>query len=264
MGSKESSAVMFSLHLACARQAAGDGTTSPGGALRPWTGKISEVAMAKPSKRKIMEAALARYPKSYAERLGIDVAKNTPAPLYQWLLASLLFSTRIAASQAESAAKALFDAGWRRPEKMAATTWEARIKVLNRSGYARYDESTARYIADTTARLREDYGGDLRKLREAAECDPEEERKRLKAFKGIGEVGTDIFFREAQLAWSELYPFADKKALKSAGKLGLGEDAEALARLVDDGAELVRLLTALVRIDLGKEHESVLEKAAEA
>ena len=112
--------------------------------------------MAKPRKAKIAAAALDRYPKSYAERLGIDIAKNTPSPLYRWLLASLLFSSRIAAAQAESAAKALFDRGWRTPEKMAATTWEERVKVLNRSGYARYDESTARYIADATQLLLED------------------------------------------------------------------------------------------------------------
>lgn len=218
--------------------------------------------MAKPSKQDIVRAAMRRYPKSYAERLGIDIAKNTPGPLYQWLLASLLFSTRISADQAEKAAQALFEQGWRTPNKMADTAWEERVKVLNRSGYARYDESTARYIADTTKLLQDDYGGDLRKLREAAEQDPKKERERLKAFKGIGEVGVDIFFREVQMAWDELYPFADKKALKSAEKLGLGKDAKALARLVQNRRDLPRLLTALVRIDLGKESDEVLKDAA--
>lgn len=217
--------------------------------------------MAKPSKRDIVRAAMSRYPKSYAERLDIDLARNTPAPLYQWLIASLLFSARISAAQAESAARALFAQGWRTPMKMAATSWEARVKVLNRSGYARYDESTARYIADTTALLQDRYGGDLRRLRAEAGNDPKEERERLKAFKGIGEVGADIFFREAQVAWEEFYPFADGKALQAAEKLGLGKDAKVLARLVDR-RDLPRLLTALTCVERAKETGAVLEESS--
>ena len=215
-----------------------------------------------PSKRAIVRAALGRCPKSTAERLGLDIAKNTPAPLYQWLIASLLFSARIGAAQAERAAGALFEQGWRTPQKMAATTWKMRVEVLNRSGYARYDESTARYIADSTALLLDDYGGDLRKLREAAGRDPGAERKRLKAFKGIGEVGVDIFFREAQIAWPELYPFADKKSLKTAERLGLASDADALAGLVERDRDLPRLLTALIQASHAKEVEALLAEAS--
>jgi hypothetical protein len=52
------------------------------------------------------------------------------------------------------------------------------------------------------------------------------ECKLLKEFKGIGDVGANIFCREAQIAWDELYPFADRKALvvsqeaRPAGKRG--------------------------------------------
>ena len=42
-------------------------------------------------------------------------------------------------------------------------------------------------------------GGDLRNLREEAGCKPDKERKLLKEFKGIGDVGVGIFFREAQV-----------------------------------------------------------------
>lgn len=44
-------------------------------------------------------------------------------------------------------------------------------------------------------------------------------------------ISTDIFFREVQVAWDELFPFADRRALEGAGKLGLPEDPEALADL---------------------------------
>jgi endonuclease III len=208
-----------------------------------------ESAMATKSRRDIAREVLQRHPKSHAEELHIDVGTNTPAPLFQWLIVSLLFSARISADTAQKAAKALFDQGWTTPEKMADTSWEERVRVLNRAGYARYDESTSRYIGATTDLLLERYGGDLRRLREDARHDPEEERKRLKAFKGIGEIGCDIFFREAQRAWDELYPFADTKALDGARSLGLGSDAKELADLVGRD-DLPRLLAALVRVQL--------------
>jgi hypothetical protein len=133
--------------------------------------------------------------------------------------------------------------------------------VLNRAGYARYDESTSRYIAETTDLLLERYGGDLRKLRDAAERDPRRERELVKQFKGIGDVGADILFREAQLAWDELYPFADRRALEAARGLGLGRSAEDMAHLVDR-RRLPRLLAGLVRVDLAHESDEVLRAVA--
>ncbi|MCX2723948.1 hypothetical protein [Roseibium salinum] len=209
----------------------------------------------------LAKSVLRRYPHSFADELHMDLSSNTPSPLYQWLIASLLFSTRIAAPQAAKAAEALFAEGWRTPEKMAATTWEERVKVLNRSGYARYDESTARYIADTTQLLLDEYKGDLRRLRDDADKDPARERTLLKEFKGIGDVGVDIFFREVQLAWDELYPFADRKALDTARDLGLGDDAEALARLVGKKRDLPRLLSGLVHVSLAKEADEIRAEA---
>jgi hypothetical protein len=218
-------------------------------------------SMAKPSKGTIVRAVLQRHPRSPADQLRIDVGRNTPGPLYQWLIASLLFSARIAADQAQSAAQALFEHGWRTPKKMAEVTWAERVKVLNRAGYARYDESTSRYIAETTGLLLERYGGDLRRLRDAAERDPKRERQLVKQFKGIGDVGADIFFREAQLAWDELYPFADRRALDAARGLRLGSSADDLADLVDRRV-LPRLLAALVRVDLADEADEVSRAVA--
>lgn len=218
--------------------------------------------MAKLTKRQIARRLLKRYPESYADRLQIDASRNTPSALYQWLIASLLFSARIPSDTAEAAAQALFDRGWRTPKKMAETTWAERVKVLNRAGYVRYDESTSRYIADATGLLLERYGGDLRRLREAAEHDPQRERELLQEFKGIGAVGADIFFREAQLAWKEDFPFADAKALKAAAELGLGKDAGDLARAVERRADLPRLLAALVAARRAKELDKVLREAS--
>ncbi len=109
--------------------------------------------------------------------------------------------------------------------------------------------------------LLERYGGDLRRLREEAGRDPNRERALLRQLKGLGNVGIDIFFREVQVAWDELYPFADERALGEARQLGLPGDAKALARGHDRQA-FARLVAALVRSSLAKDHDQILQTAA--
>jgi hypothetical protein len=80
---------------------------------------------------------------------------------------------------------------------------------------------------------------------------------------GLGDVGVDIFFREVQVAWDELRPFADRRALETAGRLGLATDARALARLVgNDADEFARLVAALVRVRLERDIDGVRELAS--
>jgi hypothetical protein len=217
--------------------------------------------MARPSKDRIVQALLERHGRTYAGELGIDLAKGTPSVLYRWLCAATLLSARIGAGVAMAAAKALAQQGWTTPGKMAAATWEQRTRTLNQAGYARYDESTSRMLGDTASMLIDKYGGDLRKLRAAAGHAPERERVLLKECKGIGEVGADIFGHEAQIAWDELYPFADRRALRAAARLGLEDDPAKLAGRVPH-QDFPRLLAALVRTGLARDFESVLEAAA--
>ncbi|MEH6719206.1 MAG: hypothetical protein V7704_10025 [Aurantimonas endophytica] len=204
------------------------------------------------SSKHVVERLMTRYGgETYAQAMGLDLSQNTPMPLFLWLVAANLFSARIGAEQALQAAKALKAAGLTCAERMAAATWKERVLILNRNGYARFDEKTSTFLKDMADHCLEAYGGDLRKLREAAGRDPAEERRLLKQFKGIGDVGADIFFREVQRVWDELYPFADARALKAAHKLGLGDDAQTLAAHVER-AKFPALLTALVRADLDK------------
>jgi hypothetical protein len=216
--------------------------------------------MAGPSRKRIVDALLERHGKTYAAELGIDLDKGTPSALFRWLCASILLSARISGDLAIEAARALSAKGWRTADKMAKTTWEQRTRTLNQAGYARYDESTSRMLGDTAKMLLDLYGGDLRKLREAAERDVGRERKLLKQCKGLGDVGVSIFFREVQLAWDELYPFADERALRTAKRLGLEDDAKALAKGLPR-QEFVRLVAALIRTTLAKDIESVLQDA---
>jgi hypothetical protein len=135
------------------------------------------------------------------------------------------------------------------------------VLVLDRNGYARYDERTSTVLGQDSELLLERYGGDLRKLRDEAVRDPGKERALLRQLKGLGNVGVDIFFREVQVAWDELYPFADERALGEARRLGLPGDRKALAR-GHDRQTFARLVAALVRSSLAKDHDEILQAAS--
>lgn len=218
--------------------------------------------MATPSQQQIVDALLERHGRTYAAEAGIRLARNTPAPLFQLLCLSLLLSARISADAAVTSSRALRDAGWTTPDKLADSTWRQRTDVLNRSGYARYDESTSRMLGQTVDTLRDVYGGDLRRLRDAADHDPAVERRLLQQFTGIGEVGASIFSREVQLVWDEQYPYADDRALQSAERLGIGDDVSALQRHTDGVEQFTTLVAALVRCDLAGDHDEIVSGAA--
>lgn len=169
--------------------------------------------------------------KTFAQEAGIRLA-NKPQPLFQLLCASLLFSARISYTLALQAIRALWRQGWTSPEAMLNANNRERVRTINEAGYARYDERTSVMLAASAEKTLKEYQGDLRRLREKAQRKPEKEREFLKEFKGIGDVGADIFFREAQIIWPELWPFADRRALKGAREAGLPQDARSLAELV--------------------------------
>jgi endonuclease III len=216
--------------------------------------------MPRPSRKSVVNALLRNYGRSFAEELRIPVTKNTPAPLFQLLYAALLFSARIPTDNAVRATRALIDAGLTTPRKMADATWQQRVDVITWHGYKRYDERTATMLGDTAQRMLDEYGGDLRRLREAAGRDPAREKTLLTQFSGIGSTGADIFLREVQVAWDELYPYADARVLRAAQRLQLGKTPHELAKLVPP-PEFARLAAALLRVDLRKAYHEV-EQAA--
>jgi endonuclease III len=215
--------------------------------------------VATPSSQDIAAAVLRRYPRSYAEELGIR-RLDTPSGAFRVLVMALLMSARIRAAIALDAARALSQHKWTTPRAMAGASWEQRAQVLNRAGYARYDERTSTMLGETAELLLERYGGDLRRLRAEAGEDPAAERRLLKQFKGVGDVGVDIFFREMQREWAELRPYVDSRAARAADRLGLPPEPAKLARLVDP-ADLARLVVGLVRVDLDKAYDEVLADA---
>jgi hypothetical protein len=220
--------------------------------------------MSGPDARNTAGILLKHYGRTFAEDLGIDAQANQPTPLFCLLIGAALFSTRINHVIALKSARILFERGWTTPRKMAASTWDERVRALDEAGYVRYDERTSTMLGQTAQMLLDGYQGDLRKLRDAAGADPARERKLLDQFKGVGEVAVNIFFREAQLAWPELFPFADERTLASAKKLGLPGHAGKLAALVRSRRNYVRLVSALIRVQLEHKHDEVLAEARAA
>ncbi|MEU1616632.1 endonuclease [Streptomyces sp. NPDC005722] len=200
--------------------------------------------------RATVKALLDHEGHTYAEDAGVKL-RNTPQPLYQVLVAACLLSARIKASVATAAAHELFAAGMRDPRRMRDATWQQRVDALGRGHYRRYDERTATQLGDGAQLLLDRYGGDLRRLRDAADSDPDAIRRALREVPGLGPVGVDIFLREVQAVWPETGPLFDDKALKGAERLGLPARPEALADLVPKTAYAV-FAAALVRAALDR------------
>ncbi len=211
---------------------------------------------------RIVQVLLSRHGRTYPQEVGIRLTRNTPAPLFQTLCLSLLFSARIRASVAVSAMRALLEAGWTTAEHMASATRSSRIAVLNEAGYGRFDEKTSTMLGDAADLILQRYRGDLRRLRSAAGEDPTQERRKLEQLKGIGDVGVDIFFRDIQAVWPELYPFADSKSLEAAKALGLPQDSRKLAECVPR-SDFPRLVSALTRTALAGDAARIRDEADE-
>lgn len=194
--------------------------------------------------RKLLEHA----GQSYADEAGIKL-EDKPSPLYRLLVLSLLLSTRIKASIAVAAAREL--GGYGTPRRMLDASWQQRVDALGRGHYVRYDESTATALGEGAELLLDEYGGDLRKMREQAGGDATELRRLLCRLPRIGNVGAHIFCREAQHVWPELRPYLDGKALDGARLLGLPADPDKLAEQVAED-DLARFAASLVRVALDK------------
>ena len=173
-----------------------------------------------------------RAGRTYAQDAGITL-KNSPSPLFELLVLALLLSTRISADIAVAAARELFTAGYRTPEKMARADWQKLVDALGRGHYVRYDESTATRLGEAAQKVLDDYHGDLRRLADDADSDPTRAAELLQDFTGIGPVGADIFLREVQSVWEWVAPRFDKRALAAARDLGLPEDPARLDDLAD-------------------------------
>jgi hypothetical protein len=196
------------------------------------------------SNDEVVRALLARHGTTYAEDAGITLS-DKPAALWQLLVLSLLLSARIGSDIAVAAARELFGAGYRTPQRMRAATWQARVDALGRGHYRRYDERTATQLGELADRVLGTYDGDLRRLHQES-ADARAVEQALQRFKGIGPAGAAIFCREVQGVWPDLAPYVDPLAADGARRLGLPASPDRLAGLASR-ADLPRLVAGCVR-----------------
>ncbi|WP_019631070.1 hypothetical protein [Actinomadura atramentaria] len=197
--------------------------------------------------KKLMDRAGRR---TYAEDAGVAV-KDQPAALWKLLVLTNLLSARISADIAVAAARELFAAGGGTSAGMLTLTWQQRVDALGRGHYRRYDEGTATRLGRMAEIVRDEYGGDLRRLPAKADRDPDRAAELLEGFPGIGPTGAAIFCREAQAVWPWLRPYVDPLALKGADRLGLPHDPNRLAKEVP-AKDIARLTAGLVRVARNK------------
>jgi hypothetical protein len=216
--------------------------------------------MARGDRDALVRALLDQQGQTYAREAGIRLA-DRPGPLYQLLVLSLLLSARIRAGVAVAAARELFAAGYRNPRAMAKASWQDRVDALGRGHYRRYDERTSTMLGDGAQQLLEKWGGDLRKVREAAGGSERKLRAALTEVPGIGDVGADIFLREVQATWREFAPFFDQRARDGAKRVGLPSSPGRLAGLVPE-RDRARLAAALVRVALDTKAAEAVRRAA--
>jgi hypothetical protein len=188
--------------------------------------------------------------RTFADEAGITM-KDEPAPLFRLLVLSVLLSRRVQAKLGTRACRELVDAGYGTPERLRDASWEDVVGTLGRARYTGTEQTTTA-LQEGAGRVVDEWGGDLRRMRRAADGDVDTLRGHLTAFPRLGPVGADIFVREVQAVWPEYRPHFDGKALAAAEALGLPHDARELADRVA-GDDLARLAAALVRTDVRAE-----------
>ena len=202
------------------------------------------------SAERTARAVLDRYGTTYAEQAGIRL-EDEPAPLFQLLVLAELLAARIGADVAVATAIELQAAGLATPRRMRDSPRSVRVRALGRGGYRRYDERTATQLHQAASLVLDRYGGDLRRLADAANRDVGNAAALLQEVKGIGPTGAAVFLREVQAVWPWVRPCLDDRARAGAARLGLPDDPDALAGLVS-GEQLAPFAAGLVRIALLK------------
>ncbi len=210
------------------------------------------------ARKELIEALIEDHGTLYSEEIGANISRDVPQQWFHWLLCALLLSARISADKAIQAAQALKEDGLHKAEAIRDVDRQHLVAVLNRNGYARYDNQGADYIRAAAEMVETDCSDDLRRIRDSAET-RDDILDALTAFKGIGKTGATIFAREAQIAWDALYPMLDGASAEQAAKMGLPDDAEDLADAAGSRERFTRLVAALTRVSLDQPSDRVRE-----
>lgn len=193
--------------------------------------------------------------RGFAETAGFRVTNN-PGNLFQLLCLAVLLRGR-QDQQAVRTALALRDRGWDSPSHLDRSPPQERFRLIRDVSHRRDARTVADTLGELARALLERYGGDLRRLRAEAGQDPARERHLLTRLPGVDDDVVDLFFRDAQTVWHEAAPFADRRALTAARRLGLGRSTADLATLAGrpKSERLAWLVGALARVELDDRYD---------
>jgi endonuclease III len=139
-----------------------------------------------------------------AEDLGIDLDKKTDTQVFHWLVACQLFGARINQEIAARTYRELTKERLLSPTALAEADWRHLAEVLERGGYTRYKESTARELIEVGRHAQDRYAGKITRIRRADDGTPASRKlvtERLQEFKGIGPAAARIFLRDMGPIW---------------------------------------------------------------
>lgn len=206
---------------------------------------------------------LIRSGRGLAESWGFRVTNN-PGNLFQVLYLSVLLRSQRDHRRAVGTALALRDRGWDSPAQMVRSSHEDRFRLIRDVSHRRDAREVAGTLGDLARAISERYRGDLRRLRSAADQNPDRERRLLTELPGVDDQVVDNFFREVQVIWREVGPFADRHALTAARRMGLGSSVGELSAIAGsrESERLPWLVAGLARVDLENRYDEFREPVA--
>ncbi|GKZ23978.1 hypothetical protein AbraCBS73388_010588 [Aspergillus brasiliensis] len=214
-------------------------------------GEAEESASNKPKLQKVVKEF--GRPPLYGTELAEGRLESSPDTLLAMVMDAMLKSRPISHDLTQRAVNKLIEVGYHDIRKLGESSWEERTMVLKDGGYNRYREQGATNLGDLAAFVNEKYDGDLNNLLKKAHNDRDETRKLIKEIKGLGDLGADLFFNNAQAVWPSLAPFIDGRSLETADKVGLSTDLDAIyADLGRDSMNMSRLANGLSAVRLEK------------
>ncbi|PWY85431.1 hypothetical protein BO83DRAFT_351659 [Aspergillus eucalypticola CBS 122712] len=213
--------------------------------------EAAESASNKPKLQKVVKEF--GRPPLYGTEIAEKGLESSPDTLLAMVMDAMLKSRPISHDLTQRAVNKLIEVGYHDIRKLGESSWEERTMVLKDGGYNRYREQGATNLGDLAEFVNEKYDGDLNNLLKKAHNDRDETRKLIKEIKGLGDLGVDLFFNNAQAVWPSLAPFIDGRSLETADTVGLGTDLDAIyADLGRDSMNMSRLANGLSAVRLEK------------
>ncbi|MDP3024690.1 MAG: hypothetical protein Q8O10_04065 [candidate division Zixibacteria bacterium] len=173
------------------------------------------------NKGKLIQALIRKLGVEFSTSLGIDLKSSDSKEVFKWFLASILFGARISEIIGVKTYKEFERRKVLSPDSVLQTGWDGLVEVLDEGGYVRYDFKTATKLLEIMKDLKDRYNEDLNLLHKESKDSRDLEMNLRSLGKGIGEVTTNIFFRELRGVWEKAEPYPSDLVILAARRSGL-------------------------------------------